>query len=131
MAAEAPLGGSRTAGRSVWRRFAARLALLTIAIQVLVVQPHIDPAIVGHPGAAISSQTVQHGVIAKADFQRAAVVCAICQAALSSRAAITPTAASAPFERQAMGAAAPLPEAPPLPATPSHAWRSRGPPTLV
>jgi hypothetical protein len=133
MAAKASGGRFRRTGRSLWRRFATQFALLAIALQVLVVQPHIEPAALGavHAEATITGRSVAGGVVAKADAQEAAAVCIICQAALAGRTVIATSADPAPVERQALNAATPLPQAPILSATPSHAWRSRGQPSLI
>jgi hypothetical protein len=133
LATKAPLGRSRRTGRWRWRDLAKQFALLAIALQVLVVQPHIEPAALGafaHE-ASIAGQPLSHDAVATSDAHGKAAACIICQAALSGRTAIAANAASATFEAEALRIAEPLPQAPALSATPSHIWRSRGPPSLI
>lgn len=132
MATQAASSRSRETGQHIWRRLAAQFALLAIALQVLVVQPHVEPtAILTYAqAAAASSEAIQPPTAARPDAGGNALACIICQAAVSGRTALIVTATGA-FKPQALHLAATLPDAPALSATPSHAWRSRGPPSLI
>ncbi len=120
--------------RSFGQRLAAYFALLAIAIQCFVVQPHVDPAALAAPRAAAmaasSSVAADIVTVSHDEANHAAVGCVICQAAFSGGHGVAP-ASPAHIEQTAQFIAAPLPEQPPLPATPSHAWQSRGPPQLI
>ncbi|MBX3431088.1 MAG: hypothetical protein KF779_15995 [Hyphomonadaceae bacterium] len=127
--------GTSPTTRSLGQRLAAYLALLAIAVQCFVVQPHIDPLVLTAPRAAATaaSDAPPAIVVAASSDQahHAAAGCAICQTALAGGHGIAPTASADHVEQAGLFISSPLPERPPLTATPSHSWQSRGPPQLI
>jgi hypothetical protein len=127
--------GASCTKRSLGQRLAAYFALLAIAVQCFIVQPHVDPIALAAPrAAAIAASDVVFTNVATVSHDQAnhaAAGCVICQTALSGGHGIAPLGPAAQFEQASLFIAAPLPEQPHLSATPSHAWQSRGPPQLI
>lgn len=127
--------GASPTKRSLGQRLAAYFALLAIAVQCFIVQPHVDPiALVAPRAAAIAASDVVFASVATASIDKAnhaTAGCVICQTALSGGHGIAPPAPVAHTEQASLFIAAALPEQTHLSATPSHAWQSRGPPHLI
>ncbi|MCX7359388.1 MAG: hypothetical protein NT015_14760 [Alphaproteobacteria bacterium] len=127
--------GASSTKRSLGQRLAAYFALLAIAVQCFIVQPHVDPIALAAPrAAAIAASDVVFASIATASIDKAnhaATGCVICQTALSGGHGIAPSVPGADTEQASLFISAPLPEQAHLSATPSHAWQSRGPPQLI
>lgn len=127
--------GASSNKRSLGQRLAAYFALLAIAVQCFIVQPHVDPIALAAPrAAAIAASDVVFANVATASHDQAnhsAVGCVICQTALSAGHGMAPSMPAAHNEQASLFIAAALPEQAHLSATPSHAWQSRGPPHLI
>ncbi len=121
--------------RSLGKRLAAYFALLAIAVQCFVVQPHIDPIAFAAPRAAVLAAAdavfTQTATASQDQANHTAAGCIICQTALSGGPSVAPATATAHVEQTSLFVAAPLPEQLHISATPSHAWQSRGPPQLI
>lgn len=103
-----------------WGRLPLLLAMLAIAVQTLVLQPHIHVAPLTD---AITISSAGH-----ADDGRVALAgCSVCRVSASARVFTTPPEFVVPL---ILGAAAlaPLVANLSIAATPSHSWRSRAPP---
>lgn len=127
--------GASPTKRSLGQRLAAYFALLAIAAQCFIVQPHVDPAALAAPrAAAIAASDATFAIIATAAHDQAnhaAAGCVICQTALSGGHGLASSAPAAGVEHASLFVAAPLTEQQHLSATPSHTWQSRGPPQLI
>lgn len=119
--------------RSLGQRLAAYFALLAIAIQCFVVQPHVDPvAITTAQAVAITHLAADQNAASLTDeTKHSAATCIICQASLTGGAGLASTPSPTLVAYSALSVATPLPTAPAISTTPSHTWRSRGPPTLI
>lgn len=102
--------------RRAWTRLIAALAL---AIQVFVIQTHVDGFAFADTSAAqvIQSQD-QHGPLA----------CVICEAAATAQNGITPTPPALTLLEASVFVASATPALPVLESRPSLPWQSRAPP---
>lgn len=127
--------GASPTKRSLGQRLAAYFALLAIAVQCFVIQPHVDPVAFAAPRAAVlaaSDAVATETASASLDqAKHTALACVICQTALSGGHGIAPATPAKYVEQIGLFIAAALPEQLHISATPSHAWRSRGPPQLI
>ena len=103
----------------------AWLAMLALAIQCLVIQPHVDFAPAWAETAHVHLQSAQPG----SDSQQGA--CVICQAIATTGAfALSASPTLALFERNFL-ASAPVDHAQPVERARSHNWQSRAPPQAI
>jgi hypothetical protein len=110
-------------GRGV-ARFAA---LIAIALQVLIVQTHVEPLAAPTASAGIertadnTTATAQHGAHA---------ACVICQTqAMSGRHVLAAGVAAVSADHTSLRAAPPKIRR--VPSRPAHAWQSRAPPLVL
>lgn len=105
----------------LWGRLPLLLAMLAIAMQALVLQPHAHATAPGqHEISAVSSHAADSALTA----------CAICQTAASARVFTAPPALALTARDHAM-AHAPQAADQSVTRTPLMAWRSRAPPSAL
>ena len=105
----------------------AWLAMLALAIQCLVIQPHIDGVFASTSAetAGVQVQTAQPG----SDSNRG--VCVICQA-IATAGAFAPSASpSLGLIERSFLAADPVDQTSPIERARSHNWQSRAPPQTI
>lgn len=104
-----------------WGRLPLLLAMLAIAVQALVLQPHAHVASPGqHEISAVSGHAADSALAA----------CAICQTAASARVFTAPPAIILPTRTHTL-AHAPFAADQSVTRTPMMAWRSRAPPSAL
>ena len=104
----------------------AWLAMLALAIQCLVIQPHVDGAF-----APVTAETSHFSAQITHPSHDAQGVCVICQAMATAGAfALSASPTLALFERNFL-ATAPVDHAQPVERARSHSWQSRAPPQAI
>jgi hypothetical protein len=103
----------------------AWLATLALAIQCLVIQPHIDVASASVETAHVHLQTAQPG----SDSSKG--VCVICQAMATAGAFALSASPTLGLLDRNFVASAPVNHATPVERARSHNWQSRAPPQAV
>ena len=102
----------------------AWLAMLALAIQCLVIQPHIDVF-------SSTSAEAAHVQVVQAGSDQSQAVCVICQAIATAGAfALSASPTLSIVERNFVASAAIYPSAP-LQRARSHNWQSRAPPQSI
>ncbi|MFZ2029807.1 MAG: hypothetical protein WAU68_05840 [Vitreimonas sp.] len=104
----------------------AWLAMLALAIQCLVIQPHIDGVF-----APVTAETAHFIAQVTQPGHDAQGACVICQAVATTGAfALSASPTLALFERNFV-ASAPIPRSTPIEPARSHNWQSRAPPQAI
>jgi hypothetical protein len=101
------------------------LAMLSLAIQCLVIQPHVDASYA--PISAAAHVSVQ---AAPANHETQGV-CVICQAVAAAGAFALSASPSLAFVERSILADAPVQQAKPSERVRSHDWQSRAPPQTI
>jgi hypothetical protein len=115
-----------------WRALAARLATLAVLFQCFIVQPHVDFHGQNFAAAALASATpAGPTALDRHKDGPAQTPCLICQAAaLTGGMLLNAPPALAPLHGGFIATAA-VRVQPVFVLSPSHAWRSRAPPSLI
>jgi hypothetical protein len=104
----------------------AWLAMLALAIQCLVIQPHVDGAF-----APVTAETAHFSAQATQPSHDAQGVCVICQAMATAGAFALSASPSLTLIERNFVASAPIAHSTPVEPARSHNWQSRAPPQAV
>ncbi len=114
---------------SVPRRTLLVLAcLLAFALQNFIAQTHIHPLVLSHHAAAAARDVKSAPAPAKGKSSQDDLLCPYCQAAALLGLGIGPTGPFLFVPAAAHAVAPALDQTLPVPGSPAHVWRSRGPP---
>jgi hypothetical protein len=129
---DAPSRARRIPARRGFTAFMRTLAMLALALQVTVIQTHVEaPARLGEASfSLVQAATVSTPAPGQAQ-DRLAGACFICQSAAAARVGlVTPTMALVRADAAGLRVA-PVTVAQHAPRAVSHAWRSRAPPVQL
>jgi len=105
----------------------AWLAMLALALQCLVIQPHVDGVFASAPAAAVSV----HLQSARPAADSSQGPCVICQAMATAGAFALSASPSLGLIERSFLAADPVDQASPIERARSHNWQSRAPPQTI